>query len=151
MTALLIPIFIAGHVSANPVTITQEITVTAVVPAHRDIVLDNKGNITAVYSNTLEDVTPTAYRLAIASGNEVPLTPELYAAYRQAVPAGTAKYGVLYQRAVSYAASPKSPVMPGRSVVEAVSRSSDIRVLLKSDDGIARRGPLVLQLSNAAS
>jgi hypothetical protein len=82
----------------GPGSIVQELHVTAVVPGHRDIVLDLHGNIQKIYSNTTADVTPTVYTLEISDTNRQLLTDELFEAYRRLVPEGTAKYGVLYNR-----------------------------------------------------
>jgi hypothetical protein len=100
MIALLIPFGVSAPVFADSQSITQEIHVTAVVPSHRDIVLDYRGNISQIFSNTKDDVTPDAYRGSVSPGNKRPLSPELYAQYRKLVPVGTARYGTLYKRPV---------------------------------------------------
>lgn len=100
--ALTVPFITSGQTfAASPSdngSITQEIKVSAVVPHHRDIVIDYAGNIMQVKSNTPQDVTPTVYLGRVAPENQQPLTDELYRQYRQHVPEGTAKAGVLYQR-----------------------------------------------------
>jgi hypothetical protein len=77
-------------------SITQELHVSARIPAHRDIILDVSGRIIQISSNTSEDVTPQVYLLEGTPKNRRPLTAELYKEYRRSVPEGTAKYGVLY-------------------------------------------------------
>lgn len=84
--------------AAHTVTVTQELHITAIVPAHRDIILDTAGNISKIISNTPEDVTPDVYLLDTIPANKRPLTDDLYKQYRKLVSYGTAKYGVLYQR-----------------------------------------------------
>jgi hypothetical protein len=89
-------------VAAESLPSTQEIKVTAVVPSHRDIVLDNKGRITQITSNTLEDVTPGVYAGDIRPQNKKDLTPALMTEYRKYVPDGTAKYGTLYEAGLPF-------------------------------------------------
>lgn len=84
-----------AHASSKP--IMQELRVTAVVPAHRDIIVDLSGRIIKITSNTREDVAPTVYTLDINDSNRSPLTEEMYANYRKLVPQGTDRTGVLYQ------------------------------------------------------
>lgn len=78
----------------------QELHVQAIVPHHRDIVLDHTGRIVRIFSNTAEDVRPTVYVGSIAPKNKKPLTDKLYGQYRRHVPEGTAAYGVLYERSL---------------------------------------------------
>lgn len=135
ITALLLPFLISGQVLAATKTVSGEITITAVVPAHRDIILDNAGRIQEIDSNTTEDVTPVAYRRAAIPGNQVPVTAELMAAYRSLVPAGTAKTGVLYRQ------SPQAIItvhrLPYRQTTASMVpvSSTDISMLFRS--GIA--------------
>lgn len=69
-----------------------------VLPIHT-IVVDEKGAIERIYSNTAEDnATPRVYRVSIAAANEQPLTTELQAAYRRLMPAGQSRIGLLYER-----------------------------------------------------
>lgn len=100
ITALLFPLLLSGQAFAETETLSasQQIVVTAVVPSHRDIILDNTGHIVEIDSNTLEDVTPLAYHYSATPGNQVELTAKLLSTYRQLVPEGTAKYGVLYKQ-----------------------------------------------------
>jgi hypothetical protein len=98
IVALLVPLLFGGQVFAATESVTREITITAVVPSHRDILIDKKGNIVEINSNTKDDVTPDVYSLKYAPENKRDLTPEMYAEYRKYVPAGTAKYGNLYKR-----------------------------------------------------
>jgi hypothetical protein len=78
--------------------ISRELHVKARVLGHRDIVLDLGGNISKIISNTPDDVTPDVYSLDTVAENQQPLTDELMREYRRLVPAGTAKYGILYDR-----------------------------------------------------
>lgn len=94
-------------------SITREIHVKAKVLGHRDIIVDLSGNITKILSNTPEDVTPAVYSLDTVPENQRPLTVDMLKAYRRLVPAGTAKYGVLYDRQVALAKSgPSILVLP---------------------------------------
>ena len=95
------PLLVSGHVLAYSDITTHEITVTAIVPSHRDIILDKQGKITEIDSNTKEDVSPDVYSLKYAPENQRPLSADMLAQYRKYVPAGTAKYGVLYKRPAS--------------------------------------------------
>lgn len=98
IAALLLPLLISGQALAAANSITQELTVTAVVPAHRDIITDRNGDIVRITSNTKDDVVPDVYLEDTIPENKRPLTAELYAQYRDHVPEGTARYGVLYTR-----------------------------------------------------
>lgn len=90
--------------SAAALSSAQTITVTAVVPAHRDIIIDGNGNITEIVSNTKDDVTPVVFLGEDGSEkNKRPLTDEIYDKYRKLVPAGTAKYGILYKQTLPVA------------------------------------------------
>jgi hypothetical protein len=95
--ALLIPLGVSAPVFAETQSVSVEITVTAVVPSHRDIIVDKNGAILEIDSNTKEDVMPDVYLNKVAPENKQTLSPEMYAEYRQHVPEGTAKYGVLYK------------------------------------------------------
>lgn len=95
---LTLPLSVAGQALAATQSITQELHITAIVPAHRDIVIDSSGHITEIISNTPQDMTPTVYEGNDgASANIRPLTETLYANYRQVVPVGTSKTGILYR------------------------------------------------------
>lgn len=99
MVVLLLPLLVSsGNAVAETLSTTQELHVRAVVPGHRDVVVDTKGQIMEITSNTLEDTTPTVYFMKIDEKTQRPLTSELMTAYRKLVPEGTAKYGVLYKR-----------------------------------------------------
>lgn len=132
IAALSVPLFSGGQVFAETLTAAQEITVTAIVPPHRDIILDNAGRIVEIDSNTKEDVAPTPYHLAATPPNQIPLTPELLAAYRQLVPVGTATYGVLYKQSplavVSRSEAPVQSAAPGNS-----PRRSDLSMLFRGN------------------
>lgn len=96
--ALLIPLGVSAPAFAATQSIAIQIKVTAVVPSHRDIIVDNNSNILEIDSNTKEDVTPDVYQGAAKPENKQPLTTALYDEYRTHVPVGTAKYGLLYKR-----------------------------------------------------
>jgi hypothetical protein len=66
--------------SASTMSVTQVITITATVAPTRSIVVNDAGQITKIYSNTNEKVTPKVY-LNKAPGRELPLTPALLAQY----------------------------------------------------------------------
>jgi hypothetical protein len=106
---MIVPLLLGGQVFAASESITQQITVTAIVPSHRDIILDKKGQIVEIDSNTKEDVTPDVYAGSYSDAHKQPLTDEVYAEYRTHVPAGTAKYGVLYKRPIAVLATSSKP------------------------------------------
>lgn len=87
----------ARQTPARTLSSSQELTVTAVVPAHRDIIVDNRGKILTITSNTLEDITPKVFLGSVTPENEQVLTPELLQEYRRLVPENTAQYGKLYE------------------------------------------------------
>lgn len=98
--SLALPLLYGSQARAATEPIVQELHVTAVVPHHRDIIIDQTGTILEIASNTTKDVRPTVYLGSIAPKNKKPLTDKLYKQYRQHVPIGTADYGVLYQRSI---------------------------------------------------
>jgi len=63
-------------VSADSVSISQQIHLTGIVPPMRFIVVNGQGAITEITSNTPENVTPKVM-LGSLQGAELPLTPEL--------------------------------------------------------------------------
>lgn len=112
--ALLIPLGLSAPVFAETESIGIQITVTAVVPSHRDIIIDKNGNILEIDSNTKEDVMPDVYLNKATPENKQPLTPDLYNEYRSHVPAGTDTYGVLYKRPAytTILSATKKPIAP---------------------------------------
>lgn len=76
---LVVPI---SSVSAKTISITQTITITATVAPARSIVINDKGEMIKIYSNTTENVTPRVY-LNDVPGEARPLTPGLLKQYKQ--------------------------------------------------------------------
>lgn len=70
--------------SAQTISITQTITITATVAHARTIIVNDKGQMTKIYSNTAQDVTPKVY-LNDFPGESRPLTPALVKQYRQVI------------------------------------------------------------------
>lgn len=91
-----------------PGSVVREIKVTAIVPHHRDIIVDLRGEIIRITSNTPQDVTPDVYLLEISGSSKQPLTESIYEQYRRHVPEGTDSYGVLYDASARVAGSPGS-------------------------------------------
>lgn len=87
----------AAETPPNTLASTRELKVTAVVPGHGDIVINTRGDILEITSNTLEDVPPQVYLNKNTPRNKKELTAELYKEYRKKVPEGTAEYGKLYE------------------------------------------------------
>ena len=79
-------------------SITQEIRVTARVLPQRHVIIDASGTIIKITSNTVEDVMPEVFVNIDTSANKRSLTPIVYRQYRNHVPVGTTKSGVLYDR-----------------------------------------------------
>jgi hypothetical protein len=84
-------------------SVVQELKVTARVAPVRHIIVDRTGQIIRITSNTPEDVRPQVFLLDSRPANVRPLSDETYRAYRSLVPAGTARYGVLYERGLPVA------------------------------------------------
>jgi|GEM_PF-6844864 len=61
------------------------------------ILVDGQGKILEIGSNTYQDVVPQVFLNQPSSGIEQPLTPEIYAQYRNFVPAGKSHPGILYK------------------------------------------------------
>jgi hypothetical protein len=75
---------VTAPVSAGTISVTQTITVTARVLPKRSIVVNDKGQMTKIYSNTTENVTPKVY-LNDVPGEARSLTPELLQQYYQVI------------------------------------------------------------------
>src|SRR5689334_4660334 len=113
LLSLVTPLLFSGSVMAaaepeSPGSVVQELHVKAEVLEHRDIILDNRGQILRIISNTLQDVTPVVYVSDTIPENQRPLTDELYQQYRRLVPEGTAKYGTLYEARVTLTTAPSN-------------------------------------------
>lgn len=102
-------------------SVVQEIRVTASVPHHRDIVIDQSGRISEISSNTLKDVKPTVYLLSVDPKHKKPLTDKLYRQYRQHIPDGTSAYGVLYKRDVTASLLRKDMAAAAKSQIESAA------------------------------
>lgn len=76
--------------------VVQEVHVTAIVPPMRHIIISTTGQILRITSNTAQDVTPVVYIGNDIQTNERPLTQALFERYRELVPSGSDKVGVLY-------------------------------------------------------
>lgn len=63
-----------GSVAADTISVSQVIHITGVVPPMRNIIVDGRGNIIEITSNTPESVMPKVY-LNSFTGPELPLTP----------------------------------------------------------------------------
>ena len=70
--------------SADTISVTQVITITATVLPARSIVVNDAGRIMTIYSNTDEPVTPKVF-LNKTHARELPLTPELKTQYDQII------------------------------------------------------------------
>ncbi|HSX36526.1 MAG TPA: hypothetical protein VLG13_00155, partial [Patescibacteria group bacterium] len=75
----------AGQASADSMSVSVEIHITGIVPAMRNIVVDARGNIIEITSNTPDNVTPKVYLGSLQNGNEVPLTTAIQKDYEQKV------------------------------------------------------------------
>src|SRR3712207_5966059 len=74
----------SGTVSAGTISVTQTITITATVAPARSIVVNDQGQMTKIYSNTAENLTPKVY-LYDVPGETRPLTPALLKQYNQII------------------------------------------------------------------
>lgn len=90
----------AASTGASPAVNKQQLRTSGQVLPAQHIVINEKGEITQILSNTSEDVMPKVYLKEIASGNERSITPEIQERYRQLVPPGSAKPGILYQKSI---------------------------------------------------
>lgn len=79
--------------SADSLSTTQVITITATVAPARSIVVNDQHQMTMIYSNTAENVTPKVY-LNKAPGPELALTPQLLSQYNQIMSHTKNKVGV---------------------------------------------------------
>ena len=72
---------VPASASAQTLSVTQEITITARVLPARSIVVNDKGQMIRIYSNTDENVTPMVY-INKAPGEQTALTPKLKKQYQ---------------------------------------------------------------------
>ena len=79
---VLLPI---GGASAGTISISQEIHLRGVVPDMRFIVVNARGSIVEITSNTPHTVTPRVFLNSLQSGTELPLTPGLLKDYEQKI------------------------------------------------------------------
>jgi len=141
-----------GQALAAP-QITQEIHISATVPDRRHIILSPAGNIIKITSNTPNDVMPEAFVRDDTPENQVPLTPELLAAYRKLVPVGTAKYGILYEqptmRVILTSSSPANPQNP--IVTNPQNLAMGAQLVLGTGPSAAKAPLFAMQLLTAGS
>lgn len=71
-------------VSAQTITVSQTITITARVAPTRSIVVNEQGVMTKIYSNTSDNVAPKVY-LYDVPGKELPLTSALLQQYNEVI------------------------------------------------------------------
>jgi hypothetical protein len=90
-------VMFSSPASAETQSSSQQLHVHAKVRSHQTIVIDDSNVILEVSSNTNEEVTPRVYRNRIQSANEVPLTAAIYSNYRQLIPKGAVRQGILYK------------------------------------------------------
>lgn len=110
LLALAVPLLYSGSSQAAPTSVTQELKVTARVLPARQVILDQRGDIIRITSNTPEDIMPTVYISNDIPSNRIPLSESTYIEYRKYVPVGTAKYGVLYENLNPAFSPPKNPL-----------------------------------------
>lgn len=105
LTVASVPMVWASSSSAQMV-VSKPIIITArVLPTHT-IILDSQGNIAQIISNTTDKKPKLikVYGQRVAKEAERPLTPELYAAYRQDIAKVKRRVGTLYTQTISTAA-----------------------------------------------
>lgn len=90
----------AASTGASPPVNKQQLRTSGKVLPAQHIVIDEKGEVIKIFSNTSEDVTPKVYLAEIASGNKRSLTPQILERYRELVPPGSAEPGILYQKSI---------------------------------------------------
>jgi len=97
---------------AEPKQYNNQLKVTGVVLPAQHVIVDERGMITEILSNTEKDIMPTVYAHSLAKSNIIEMTPDIYAQYRQLVPEGQSQVGVLYKRIPGvYPTFPPSPIL----------------------------------------
>jgi hypothetical protein len=101
----------AAPVSAGTISASGKITITAVVAPEHYIIVDNSNTITEIISNTVQDTAPLAFKDKIIKGNELQLTPEIYAQYNKLIKPGKSYIGIMYKQpsVASVATHPYAP------------------------------------------
>jgi hypothetical protein len=95
--------------SAQAMSASSTITVSGYVPPHVWLIVDDKGVIKQIFSNSSEESEPAA--MLSLSGPVVPMTENIQAQYAKIKPSLTYKYGYIYQKP-----SPKPRVVQSSSI-----------------------------------
>ena len=94
-------------VSADTVTSTQQIKITAVVAEARYVVVDSQNQIQEIITNSYNaNVVPTVYQDLVRQKNSRPLTVELQRQCDALLKGKAIKPGILYKRPLSPPAVP---------------------------------------------
>jgi hypothetical protein len=96
-------------VSADTLSQSAVVTVRATVLPARYVIVDERGVITSIITNTSQDVIPTAYLGSISPENARPLTPQLLESYQKIIKnLDITGPGVIYKRPVVAVASARN-------------------------------------------
>jgi hypothetical protein len=88
----------AAPVSAGTISVSGKITVTAIVAPQHYVIINDSGTITEIISNSNQDTVPLVYKDKVIKGNEMPLTPEIYAQYNKIIKPGKSYIGTIYKQ-----------------------------------------------------
>jgi hypothetical protein len=89
----------SGTTSAETVTVQgNPITVTARVAATHYLIVNDKGEIVQIVSNTNGEAKPRVFLNKVARGQEHPLTDDISRQYKTLVPTGQSHVGTIYVR-----------------------------------------------------
>lgn len=101
--ALIIMVFTvlpAPTVSADAASDKEHLHTSGRVLSAHHVVINEQSEIIEIVSNTTEDVNPKIYLNKISKELELSASPEVLERYRQLVPAGSSKVGVLYRKSI---------------------------------------------------
>jgi hypothetical protein len=92
-------VLISGQsTSAEPVALIQQLEVKGRVLPYHTLIVDENGVLIRILSNTEEnDAALRVFLGNVAAKNRLPLAEKTYSQYRQLVPEGFSRIGVLYE------------------------------------------------------
>jgi hypothetical protein len=103
-------------VSAQIPEYNNQLKVTGIILPAQHVIVNEHGMITEILSNTDKDVVPKVYISKLSKDTVIEMTPEIYDQYRQLVPEGQSRVGVLYKQTPGiYPVVPLDSFMPNES------------------------------------
>lgn len=120
----------AGKALADTVSVQGEvIKVHASVAPMTYVLIDRTGQIIQIDSNNNLDTPPSVYIDTVKTGNERPLTPEIYTQFRALLPTGTNHIGTRYKLSASTKSKAEASSTPDKSASRQQTNNRSITIL----------------------